>query len=398
MADISPDVGTWSSTPGSNQPTGATTIGTGLDDNLRATQAGVKAALEPLSSVAGTNTITATCTGLTAYYTGERHFFTPANTNTGATTINITGIGAKSIFSNGAACVGGEIVANVPVDISYDGTQFNIVGQNRILAGEPSKALHAVPLRDLAGYISGLIHANNAGDATNDIDIAVGVAVDTTKAVMLRLASALTKRLDASWVTGTNQGGLSSSLTIGNNDYYVHLIRVAGVDDVGFDTSATAANLIADHSATHYRPIAWIKRVGATIVAFHAYELEGGGLEMKWDAPTQDIGVGNALTTSRRTDAVKVPLNFSTIALMRISLFDASSNYTVGICCPDETDAAPDTGNPPGSTMRQQLVTEFYSFEMAVRTSSSGLIAARATLATVDTYRAYTLGFRWNRR
>jgi hypothetical protein len=49
MADISTDITTWSSTAGNNQPTGSTVIGTGLDDNLRAIQAGVKAWYDKVS-------------------------------------------------------------------------------------------------------------------------------------------------------------------------------------------------------------------------------------------------------------------------------------------------------------------------------------------------------------
>ena len=87
-----------------------------------------------LSSVAGTNTITATGpVPMSAYASGQLFRFIPAGTNTGATTINITpsggsALGAKNIFSGGAACVGGEIVSAVPIAIMYDGTQFNIIG------------------------------------------------------------------------------------------------------------------------------------------------------------------------------------------------------------------------------------------------------------------------------
>jgi len=42
MADISTDLSDWSSNEAANSPSGATTIGSGLDDNLRAIQAGVK--------------------------------------------------------------------------------------------------------------------------------------------------------------------------------------------------------------------------------------------------------------------------------------------------------------------------------------------------------------------
>lgn len=87
-----------------------------------------------LTSVSGTNTIVGTGpVSMTAYAAGQRFTFIPAATNTGATTLNITpsgssALGAKNIYFNGAALAGGEIVLNVPVEVFYDGTQFNIVG------------------------------------------------------------------------------------------------------------------------------------------------------------------------------------------------------------------------------------------------------------------------------
>jgi hypothetical protein len=91
------------------------------------------AAYSALSGVAGTDTITAT--GPANYtYSATRPpvWFIPAVTNTGATTINITpsggaALGAKNVFFNGAACVGGELIAGNVYGVSYDGTQFNIV-------------------------------------------------------------------------------------------------------------------------------------------------------------------------------------------------------------------------------------------------------------------------------
>jgi hypothetical protein len=86
-----------------------------------------------LTSPSGTNTITATGpASMTAYAARQRFYFIPANTNSGATTINITpsgstALGAKNIFVNGAACIGGEIRANIPCEIFYDGTQFNLI-------------------------------------------------------------------------------------------------------------------------------------------------------------------------------------------------------------------------------------------------------------------------------
>lgn len=81
-----------------------------------------------LTSVAGTNTITGTgAVSMSAYAAGQKFHFIPANTTTGAATININSIGAKNIYYNGAALVGGELKQNVPATIVYDGTQFNLV-------------------------------------------------------------------------------------------------------------------------------------------------------------------------------------------------------------------------------------------------------------------------------
>lgn len=84
-----------------------------------------------VSSVAGTNTITGSAANTPApLVAGQLFSFIPAVTNTGATTLNINGLGAKNVFYRGAACAGGEIVASAPALVSYDGTQFNLVGSS----------------------------------------------------------------------------------------------------------------------------------------------------------------------------------------------------------------------------------------------------------------------------
>jgi hypothetical protein len=89
-----------------------------------------------LSGVAGTNTITATGPATYSYSaTRPPVWIIPAVTNTGATTINVTpsgasALGAKNVFWNGAACVGGELRAGVPTAIIYDGTQFHVIASN----------------------------------------------------------------------------------------------------------------------------------------------------------------------------------------------------------------------------------------------------------------------------
>jgi hypothetical protein len=66
------------------------------------------------------------------------------------------------------------------------------------------------PLR--SSLVDGLILSNNVTDATNDIDIAAGVATayDGTYWRPFELTSAITKRLDAAWAVGTGNGGLDT--------------------------------------------------------------------------------------------------------------------------------------------------------------------------------------------
>src|SRR3972149_4893415 len=56
------------------------------------------------------------------------------------------------------------------------------------------------------GHLFGMTLSNNSGDATNDIDITAGQCSSSDAAVADRVLlsiAALTKRLDATWVTGT---------------------------------------------------------------------------------------------------------------------------------------------------------------------------------------------------
>lgn len=97
-----------------------------IKSTLKATFPGAGSALLGVaSSVAGTNTITASMTGLTAYTTGLIVIFTPANNCTGATTINIESLGAKSIVKgDGTALESGDLQASTIHVLIYDGTNF----------------------------------------------------------------------------------------------------------------------------------------------------------------------------------------------------------------------------------------------------------------------------------
>jgi hypothetical protein len=93
------------------------------------------------SSVSGTNTIVLSLTpALTVYPTGGVFYFKAAATNTGNVTININGLGAKSIKKQTLGGLvelkPGDIQGGTIQVIAYDGTQF----QQLNLAGEGFRA------------------------------------------------------------------------------------------------------------------------------------------------------------------------------------------------------------------------------------------------------------------
>lgn len=103
----------------------------------------------------------------------------------------------------------------------------------------------------LRRFLGGLRVTNNGSDPFNDIDISTGSCTDSEASVIGDLSSSITKRLDASWAVGTNQGGLFSGSKTADTWYHVILIRKDsdGTIDVGFDTDEDGANAPVGWSA-----------------------------------------------------------------------------------------------------------------------------------------------------
>lgn len=92
--------------------------------------------VNPLSNVAGTDTITAEGTPtLISYVDGQLYSFQAVNTNTGAVTLNVDGIGAKVITKNLVTqLVAGDIQANSMIVVIFNENQdiFEWINQNTV--------------------------------------------------------------------------------------------------------------------------------------------------------------------------------------------------------------------------------------------------------------------------
>jgi hypothetical protein len=83
-----------------------------------------------LITVTGTNTLIGTSVpAYTAYVAGMTLSFMPINTNTGAVTIDVDGLGAKNIYSGSSAVmIPNQLAAGSMITVEYDGTRFQLIG------------------------------------------------------------------------------------------------------------------------------------------------------------------------------------------------------------------------------------------------------------------------------
>lgn len=251
------------------------------------------------------------------------------------------------------------------------------------------------------GHISGLVPSNNGSDANNDIDVSVGECTDGAGGSVMKLTSAITKRLDANWAVGTNQGGLDTSSEANSTWYYIWLImRVdTGVVDVLFSASSTAPTMPANY--TLKRLIGCLYNDGSgNIRAMDTYEMSGGGLEVRWDAPVLDVSLAATLTTTARTDTMSVPPTFSVEGIFNVYAQDASNGFIVYVSCPDQSDQAPSESSAPLLQIEMPSASNVAEVaqQIHMRTSATGTIRSRSDLATVDLYRVATVAFKWSRR
>ena len=77
---------------------------------------------------ANAHTITLT-PAITAYVAGQTFRFVSGFTNTGNVTLNVNGLGVKSLLSsaNGINLVPGQLTINLVAEVIYDGTQFQLI-------------------------------------------------------------------------------------------------------------------------------------------------------------------------------------------------------------------------------------------------------------------------------
>lgn len=158
-----------------------------------------------------------------------------------------------------------------------------------------------------AGSIRGLLLSNSAIDAANDIDIAPGSARDSGDTSDLVLPVGITKRLDAAWQAGTDNGGLDAGVKAPSTGYHAFLVGKEGTDDADVIFSTSAINPVL--------PVGWDarRRIGSfmtdasgNIRPFH----QAGGWFTYRDQTPSDGGSINLTTTVLQRLSVPLGVKF----------------------------------------------------------------------------------------
>jgi hypothetical protein len=254
------------------------------------------------------------------------------------------------------------------------------------------------------GWIDGLVLANNAGDATNDIDIAAGVARSTATLTPggsstlaadqhdLELTAAVTKQLDVAWAPGS--GGGRSGSALANGTWHAFLIGGRGLkSDVLFHDSISTIGAALPGGYTAWRRVGSILRESAAIVAF----VQDGDFFQR--TPVQDINANNP-GTSAVSRTLSVPTGINVLAELAVELISNNGANTYALFLDLAiADTAPTTGkaqmvsgpNTGGGALRT-------AGTLRVRTNTSAQIRSRLSSSDANTgIQASTLGW-WDVR
>jgi hypothetical protein len=297
-------------TPTANIPMGTFKI-TGLGAGTVATDAAqygqLQANATTIATVTGTDTLAGSLTpALTAYATGNLFSFVATGTNTGAATININSLGAKSITKSGTtALVAGDIVSGQVYLIEYDGTRFQLINPS-ITSGTVSTisfgstGLTPSTATNGAVTVAGTLAIANGGTGANTLagaNIAVVNVANTftgtqtfsgTSSVLSMVLNNVAEVATVSATAAT--GTIAYDITTQSVLYYTS--NASANWTVNFrGSSGTSLNTLM--STGQSMTVAFLVTQGSTAYYNSAIQVDGSSVTPKWQGGTAPTA-GNA--------------------------------------------------------------------------------------------------------
>lgn len=199
----------------------------------------------------------------TQYVDGMEIRFRTSNTNTGASTINVNGLGVKNIKNSDGTTdiLAGFISNNRDISLRFYNDCF--IPSNEITQATTSTAGQSL--------LPNQITISNGTDSDHDIDFTAG-NFQFDDGSGQAVATALTKQIDAAWVAGDNAGGLDTGSVQANTFYYCYAIYniTTGVSDAIFTASYGSPTFPSGYTKKAYRG-AILTDGSGNIRAFYRY-------------------------------------------------------------------------------------------------------------------------------
>lgn len=250
-----------------------------------------------------------------------------------------------------------------------------------------------------AKYQYGMEFSNNVTDATNDIDISAGGVRDSSNTVDIVQAGAFTKRFDAGWAAGTNQGIRNSAAALTNTTYHVYAVSKAlGADPdyYGHTSASVSTVLTALQAETGGSAYIYAKRIFSVIrVGGVILQVTQNGNKFRLKTPVVDQNTTLGISSTNFALA-SVPTGITVEAGITVYAQKSSNWVQVYVRALTETDAGAaynvnanatePTGSVNGSNTNLEIMTDT-STQIAARaaqTSTNFIIISRYWIDTRD--------------
>jgi hypothetical protein len=230
-------------------------------------------------------------------------------------------------------------------------------------------------------YLAGLTLSNNVSDTANDIDIAIGEARSDGNEEDIILTTLLTKRLDAAWAAGTNQGGRDTG-AIADGTWHVFAIYnpTTKISDALFSRSLSAPTMPSGFMAKR-RIGSVIRKTAGGIVSFRQM-----GDYFQVISPISE-GPGQFNANQITLPVINVPLDLK--LQCHITIRFAHSAGAAGIDVGD-----PDTDSNPNQTLFTQAANVNVAISMVIWCNASSQVKVIAGVV-VGTYSVWRTVLGW---